>query len=739
MPKDPKDRILDAALKEVLRGQGPPDLKDRIMHQLEVDDAATDLISTPSRADSPLPSSNSLNSSGAKSTRSSTKLSDRRTDSGKRALRPANTDRETDPPPSSTWKQSPVVKFAIALSLVVALISALVWINRDRPTDGLVERDSPGQFEPTERRLTDDTGALENRDRAQANQSIDPSGRRQIVDGSSSPFAPDQNASPFDAINDAETIRQPDGPSTNSSVPRIRLSDQEIVSRVNRVLETSHEIAGVAAAPVVDDETWLGRVFDKLIGREPNRNETASFLQNSDPEKRFKMVERIVSDPRYQREFAEHWSDNLASFLLDSGARRNSSLYERDELVAYLSRSVEQNVPYDELAHELINATSSSPGDNVRESGADQWMLSMFSRDSVLATSETSRIFLGQRIQCVQCHDGYENDQRNQLAFWQLNAYLRQMGMTRDNDNHPLLVDRNFMGQDGDPKNAALFFEDRRRVMRAAYPAFEGELSESRSGLIAEFDRRRELAKRITESDQFRFAAINRLWAYFFGYGFTRPVDDMGDHNPVSHPEIMDHLANQWHAHGHDLRKLMTWIVTTDAFAYSSDIGSKPWFDLPQLGMTPLFSRHYEDADDVLKVDSGLALMLRAYKDPGASVAARRSLLARALPTPKNGVPAVDLKIIDTTSLTEVDPRLDKLPWGSDPRLSKRLEEIAASSMSPQEKIQHLFWLGLADQPTRRQLDICQKMLDEKSSNPLAAYQDIWWIILNSREFVTNR
>ena len=75
-------------------------------------------------------------------------------------------------------------------------------------------------------------------------------------------------------------------------------------------------------------------------------------------------------------------------------------------------------------------------------------------------------------------------------------------------------------------------------VMRIAYPTFNGtEIPSSKST-----NRRSELARLMAEGDRPQLAAafVNRLWAQLFGYGFTTPLDDMGPHNPPTHPEVLE-------------------------------------------------------------------------------------------------------------------------------------------------------------------------------------------------------
>ena len=87
---------------------------------------------------------------------------------------------------------------------------------------------------------------------------------------------------------------------------------------------------------------------------------------------------------------------------------------------------------------------------------------------------------------------------------------------------------------------------------------------------------------------------VNRTWAQFFGYGFTAPVDDLGPHNPVSHPELFDHLTKAFVQSGYDMRRLMRWMTLSQAFRLSSVQAEEAVaIDDPQEGGTPLFSRAY--------------------------------------------------------------------------------------------------------------------------------------------------
>ena len=66
------------------------------------------------------------------------------------------------------------------------------------------------------------------------------------------------------------------------------------------------------------------------------------------------------------------------------------------------------------------------------------------------------------------------------------------------------------------------------------------------------------------------------------GYGFTRPVDDMGPHNRPSHPELLDRLSDQLAAHDFDLDGLVRWIVLSEAFGLSNRRTPESWMDAPE-------------------------------------------------------------------------------------------------------------------------------------------------------------
>ena len=129
------------------------------------------------------------------------------------------------------------------------------------------------------------------------------------------------------------------------------------------------------------------------------------------------------------------------------------------------------------------------------------------------------------------------------------------------------LRNQNFSGEDNRPDEAALFYELRNGKMEAAYPVFvDGLQLDNKSGYLDQVDRRKELAKRVVGSEYMPKAIVNRMWGHFLGYGFTKPVDDIGPHNAPSHPELLEGLALEFRKNSCDLKDLIRWIVLSEPY-----------------------------------------------------------------------------------------------------------------------------------------------------------------------------
>jgi hypothetical protein len=196
--------------------------------------------------------------------------------------------------------------------------------------------------------------------------------------------------------------------------------------------------------------------------------------------------------------------------------------------------------------------------------------------DMVPVTSRITRLFLGLRTQCTQCHHHPFNDEWRQENFWGVNAFLRQVDAP---DGRPGMNPK----KKGMPKEFQFRLVDNPNFNKKGLVTYE----QTKSGLIEatkarfldgtklpekfEGTRRQELAKMVVKSPYFAKAFVNRMWGHFFGRGFTKDVDDFGENSPISHPDLLDKLAADWAETGYyNPRTVIRWICNSRAYGLSS-------------------------------------------------------------------------------------------------------------------------------------------------------------------------
>jgi hypothetical protein len=436
-----------------------------------------------------------------------------------------------------------------------------------------------------------------------------------------------------------------------------------------------------------------------------------------------------------------------------TGGMERRSLVNRDGLQQYLREAFQYNKPYNELAKELITATGSTrPGDEDFN-GAANFLIDKLEEGGVLATAKTSQIFLGMAVQCTQCHNHPFNEHK-QNQFWELNAFFRQTRAERveygEDDYDGRLVNRDFAGETGDPDKADIYYELRNGKVKVAYPVFVDGTSLAAlfadrgedfgdGGRLADVNRREELAKLVLASREFDRAIVNRMWAHFLGYGFTKPVDDIGPHNPPSHPELLDQLGTAFRESGFDLKQLMRWIVLSEAYNLSSQITPRNESDDPALGARPMFSRFYlrqmqaeQLYDSLLVATAADNTLSRRERDDMKERWLRQ--FTTAFGTDENDE-ATTFNGSIPQALTLMNGDLVRRATGSQP--GSMLARVAGSSkLDNAEKIRYLYLAALSRLPTRQELAISNELLVARGGNVGAALQDIWWALLNTNEFI---
>ena len=302
----------------------------------------------------------------------------------------------------------------------------------------------------------------------------------------------------------------------------------------------------------------------------------------------------------YPAEFAEHWANMWTVWLM---SRTGHPKY-REQMQAWLWQQFYENRPYHQMVRELITATGSSNrngavnfviahlGENVP--AAQQKDLGV--HDAVPVTSRVTRLFLGLQTQCTQCHDHPFNKEWVQADFWGVNAFFRQTKRSaaptpRNPRNNEMLQEKIDLTDDPTLNNSArVHFEQRNGTPASVRPVFlkdykaalDGEKSTKK--LVSDGDkpktRREQLADYLVEHDNFAPAYVNRVWGHLFGRGLNKEpsVDDFGSNNEVVHKKLMKRLAADFKQYGYDTKRLIEAVCTSDVYSLSH-VASKGYED----------------------------------------------------------------------------------------------------------------------------------------------------------------
>jgi hypothetical protein len=491
----------------------------------------------------------------------------------------------------------------------------------------------------------------------------------------------------------------------------------------------------VTPAAAATDAEWCRRTYLRTLGRIPTVDELNRFVEDTAANKRSELLDRLLTSDQYAADFARNWTTFWTNVLIGrTGGTRADDLASREGLQEYLLQSISDNKPYDRMVYELISATGGNQPGSEDFNGATNFLLSGIGDKAALATARTCRVFLGKQLQCVQCHDHPSNDW-SQAQFWQMNAFFRQTHADKDRQSGIVRLINEGAGDD-----AEVYYEQPNGLMKAAYPVFVDGTELPSSGLASDADPRSELAKMVLRSDDLSRAAVNRMWAHFLGFGFTRPVDDMGPHNPPSHPELLERLAGEFAAHGYDMNRLIRWIALSQPFGLSSEVPTESLVDAPEIGEQPLFSRYYTRQMQPEEVYESLMLIAESNRSGSSNFSQREQARLAWLGQFSQNMGTDEGEEMDhfngsiRQSLIMMNGPLMQRAISREH--SSLLGRVAKSDMAPAAKIEHLFLAALARKPNKRELEMALKLYEQHEDDPAAALQDVWWALLNSNEFI---
>ncbi|MCR9198365.1 MAG: DUF1549 and DUF1553 domain-containing protein [Planctomycetaceae bacterium] len=511
-------------------------------------------------------------------------------------------------------------------------------------------------------------------------------------------------------------------------------SQMSVVEAVNHFIKVGYEDNEITPSEPASDEEWVRRVYLDVVGRIPTLEEAKEYLEDESPRKRSVLVDKLLESPDYIRNQTTIWTNNC----IGRGTPRRVS---RRGMEKFFREAFAKNRPWDEVVVDIVTAEG-----HFEENGAVNYTLAQLQMpdDAVQLTAKTTKLFLGMQVQCTQCHNHPFNNWQ-QAQFWEFNSFFRQVRKVdhrktdpntgRQVDDYSEVVTRDF--------NGPVYFEKRSGLMQVAFPKYMGKEVAPDA-----FDRRKEFGKLLVAADNgetplIAKAFVNRMWGHFFGYGFTRPVDDMGPHNSPSHPEVLDRLAEEFVDSQYDVKKLIQWITSTDAYSLTSQYGEDNEVDDPGAGEVPLFSHMYVKSMQAEQLYDSLIVASNAHKSGRGGWEAQEQQRRRwmqqfvvAFDTDENDEATTFNGTIPQALMMMNSELIDKavsIERGS------FLFETFSKPGSEATKMQELYLAALGRRPTRSEANLAQRMVRSYgAANKAQAYQDLFWALLNSNEFIFN-
>jgi hypothetical protein len=519
------------------------------------------------------------------------------------------------------------------------------------------------------------------------------------------------------------------------------------VARINQEIRQVWTDNNMQPSPPASDHEWCRRVYLDVLGRIPSVQELREFVNSKEADKKSKLVSRLLYDEAYIEDYARNWTTIWTNVLIGrNGGTERNSLISREGMQKYLRDSFARNKTYDQMVYELVTATgSTAPGEEKFNGAANYLVMKVNEENASQATAMTSKIFLGLQVQCTQCHNHPFNEWKQQ-KFWEFNAFFRQTRALREftpgtrDVSGATLVNEDFAGENNDPSEAILFYELRNGELKSSFPVFVDGTEISKSGYLEDCDRRTELGKLIVKSPYMDKTMANRMWQHFLGYGFTKPIDDLGPHNAPSHPALLDYLGEEFRKNSFNVKELIRWIVLSEAYSLSSKtIKNGNDKDDPLLGESPKFTHFYLRQMRAEELYESLLVATQAHKSRG-SYEEQEKLKSDWLQqfTIAFGTDEGD----EMTTFNGTIPQAlmmmngDLVQRAINADKGSFVNVVAASNLSPAQKIEYLFEAALSRKPASYEVGVANKLLVARKGDTAGAMQDIFWVILNTNEFI---
>lgn len=476
----------------------------------------------------------------------------------------------------------------------------------------------------------------------------------------------------------------------------------------------------IVPSGLAEDEVFLRRAFLDIVGLPPSVEEREKFLTDTNKDKRTALIDDLISRKEFTELWVMKWAELMQIRTFENG---NQQVSYKAALGYYnwLRERIAGNMPFNELVRQLLSAeggTFASPATNFFQ----------IEQDVSKLTENVAQVFMGTRIQCAQCHN-HPFDRWTMNDYYGFASFFAQVKRKPAEDPRERIV----YDESGEIKHLVTKQPVPPKFLGGDKPNLEGK---TRRQAVADW-----LAS--PENPWFARNVVNIVWAHFNGVGIVEPVDDVRVSNPPSNPELLDELAKRFVSYNYDFRKLVRDICNSRTYQLSSRTNDTNSTDTRNFSHSMIRRVRAE-----VLLDSISAVTQTPNKFKGLPLGARAVQIADGN-TSNYFLTTFGRATRATVCSCEVkmEPNLSQaLHLLNGDNTHQRIQRgkvvtgLLAEKKEPKEIIDEIYLKTLSRKPTSVEQEKLLAAVAE-SENPEAVkdtLEDVFWALLNSKEFIFN-
>lgn len=511
---------------------------------------------------------------------------------------------------------------------------------------------------------------------------------------------------------------------------RIKAEVMAASKRIDAAIEARARKAGMKVAGPADPAQFYRRVNLDLVGCIPDLVDAADYVSDDRDEKRWIWTEKLFADPR----FASHFANIYRAFLLPNNSNvQQSGLVVQFE--TFLRQKLQANVSYDSMVREILmpqNANGMARNfafnGGVANGSSAAFYFANENKPENLASS-ASRLFLGVKLECAQCHaHPFASWKREQ--FWEFAAFFRTINPSQPidlNGAQPVAVGRNEIQIPGTNTVVKAKFLD------GTNPEWKD--NDYPPQVLAEWVSN-------AKNPYFAKATADFLWSYFFGVSLLEQIEHADAEDSISNPDLLQVLAEELVNHNFDLKFLMRAIVHTEAYQRTTQGGAGDHQEVALFARMQVRGLTGEQVyDSVLaaigaKRETTPQFNNNAFVQPGQPMNLRGQFLTRFNGEEKAG--ERQTSILQALFLMNNKELADKVKMQNNESL--RTIATGTSYENTGARIRSLYMWVLSRPPRSEEVERLARYVDSggPTRDRTRAFEDVFWVLLNSGEFLLN-